>query len=115
MRYKKLLAFTLTKMLNSEDDAKKAQEYFEATFQKKELTGDIATVKINSINDITIIDLLINLKFAESRSDAKRLTGSGAVEIDGKKYTDPQQKISLKSGMIVKVGKHRFVKLRLSS
>ncbi len=116
MQYKKLLAYTLTRMLNSEDDAKRAEEYFESTFQKKDLTGDIETVKINSINDIiTIIDLLTNLKFAVSRSDAKRLISEGAVEIDGKKYSDPQQKIALKSGMIVKVGKHRFVKLRLSS
>lgn len=113
MRYKKLLAFILTKMLNSEEEAEKAQEYFVATFQKKELTGNIATVKINSISGTTIIDLLTYLKFAASRSDAKRLTSEGAVEIDGIKYTDPQQKISPKSGMIVKVGKHRFAKMLL--
>ncbi|MBI4990652.1 tyrosine--tRNA ligase [Candidatus Gottesmanbacteria bacterium] len=111
MFYKKLLAFTLTRMLNSEEEAKKAQEYFEKTFQKKELTGEIPTVKINNIKDITIIDLLTNLKLTTSRSEAKRLINEGAVEVDREKITDPQQKIQLKTGMTIRVGKHRFAKI----
>lgn len=113
MQYKKQLAFTLTGMLNSDRDAKKAQEYFEATFQNKNLTGDIPAVTLNATSDITVVDLLILLKFTASRSEAKRLIQEGAVEMDKEKYLNPQQKISPKNGMIVKYGKHRFVKLSI--
>lgn len=115
MRYKKLLAFTLTKMLNSEEEAVKAQEYFEKTFQKRQLTGEIPIIKININKDITITDLLVNLKLAGSRSEAKRLTGEGAVEIDGLKVTDPMQVMKIKNDMIVKVGKHRFAKISITN
>lgn len=111
MPYKKLLAFTLTKMLNSEEEAKKAQDYFEKTFQKREASADIPTVKINLIKDTTIIDLLMNANLTKSRSEAKRLVSEGAVELDGARITNPQQQLKLRDGVIVKVGKHRFVKI----
>ena len=115
MQYKKLLAFTLTKMLNSEDDAQKAEDYFEATFQKKDMTGDIPTININVSENLTVKDTLMKINVSDSASEIKRLINAGAVEIDGKKYTDPQQKISLKNGMIVKAGKHKFVKLLVAN
>lgn len=115
MQYKKLLAFTLTKMLNSEDNAKKAQEYFETTFQKRDMTGDIPTVNINVSENLSLKDALMKINIADSASEIKRLINAGAVEIDGKKYTDPQEKICLKNGMIVKIGKHRFVKLSVNN
>lgn len=115
MQYKKLLAFTLTKMLNNVEDAKKAEEYFEKTFQKKDMTGDIPTININVSENLTVKDTLMKINVSDSASEIKRLINAGAVEIDGEKYTDPQQKISPKNGMIVKVGKHRFVKLFINN
>lgn len=113
MPYKKLLAYTLTEMLNSENEANKAQEYFVKTFQKKEMSADIPTIKLNSTKNTTIIDLLTDFKLANSRSEAKRLIIEGAVELDGDKITEPQQEIKIKNGMIVKVGKHRFLKINI--
>lgn len=111
MIYKKLLALTLTRMLNNEGEAQKAQEYFETTFQKKELTGEIPTRKIKVTENITVKDMLMSIGVTDSASEVKRLINAGAVEIDGKKFTDPQQKIQVKTGMIVKVGKHRIIKI----
>lgn len=113
MHYKKLLAFTLTRMLNGEEEAKKAQEFFETTFQKRELTADIPAVKIFAREAITIIELLTELKLASSRTEAKRLTSEKAVEINGKKIINPLESLELKSGMIVRVGKHRFTRVIL--
>ncbi len=115
MPYKKLLAFTLIKILNNVGDAQKAQEYFENTFQKRELTSEIPTIKINVIKDITVIDLLASLKLVSSRSEAKRLVTEGAVELDGSKITNPIQVVCVKNGMIVKVGKHRFAKISINN
>lgn len=114
MQYKKLLAFTLTRMLNSEAEAMKAQKYFEKTFQKKQISSEIPTFHIKT-PELSAIDLLVVLKLVGSKSEAKRLIAEGAVELDGVKVTDPFKNSVLKNDMIVKVGKHRFVKLAINN
>ena len=47
----------------------------------------------------------------KSRTEAKRLLAQGAIEIDGEKVTEDVEVNSLKSGSIIKVGKHRFASL----
>lgn len=111
MQSKKLLAYTLTKMLNDEDEAKKAQEYFETTFQKKELTGEIQSIKFKIGETITVRNLLTQTNLAASGLDAKRLVSSGSVDINGVRITDPHETITPEIGTIVKVGKHRIIKL----
>lgn len=109
MVYKKLLAFTLTKMLNSEKDAIEAQDYFETTVQKREAPQDVPQYSPSGkANDI--ISVLVDSKLVASRSEAKRLVEGKAVELDGKPITD--LKIEIKSG-ILKIGKRRFLKITL--
>lgn len=110
MTYKKKLAFTLVRMLNNEILAKSALEYFEKTFQEKTLTGNMPIVSLNDLS-LNIVDLLIKLKLAESRGSAKRLITSNAVDIDGMTFSDISQIINIKSGMVIRVGKHKFIKL----
>jgi tyrosyl-tRNA synthetase len=110
MIYKKKLAFHLTRMLNSEKEAKKAQEYFETTYQRRQLPTDIPTVKLTTAS-LTLAELLIAAKLAKSKSGAKRLIGEKAVEINGKAITNPQEIIDIKEGIIIRAGKHRFAKI----
>ena len=65
--------------------------------------------------NIDIIDLLINVKFAESRNEAKRLIEQGGVEINGKKITDSNSPIHIRDGIILRVGKRRIVKLMVNN
>jgi hypothetical protein len=44
--------------------------------------------------------------------EVRRLLEAGAVHIDSNAGTDPKAQIDLKSGMTIKVGKHRFYKLK---
>lgn len=113
MTHKKKLAFTLVRMLNSESQAKEAEEYFETTFQKKQLTANIPSIKLDE-QAINIVDLLVKIQLANSRSDAKRLITEGAVDIDGKTITNLQKLVNIKEGIIIRVGKHKFIKLKLS-
>lgn len=106
MTFKKLLAYTLTTMLNTKADAQKAQAEFEHVVQKGETPEDISVIKVIKI--ITIIDFLIENKLTESKSAAKRLIEQGGVELDDCKITDPQSKI--KKG-VLKVGKRKFIKI----
>jgi tyrosyl-tRNA synthetase len=106
IKYKKQLAFEITKDLNDADAAQRAQENFERAIQRQGVPEDIAV--FNMIKGSSVLDILVESKFCESKSDARRLIDQGAVSLDGKKITDPDQE--MQNG-ILKVGKHRFLKI----
>ena len=86
IEFKKILAFEVTKQLNSEADAKKAQAEFERVVQKGEAPRDLLEIEIKE--DIKIDeDLLVKHGLAASKSDAKRLFEQNAVRKDGKKIS----------------------------
>jgi tyrosyl-tRNA synthetase len=53
--------------------------------------------------------LLVELNLASSKSEARRLIDSGAVEIEGKRVTG--FKARLREGNRIRVGKHRFLRI----
>jgi len=111
MDLKKKLAWEIVKMYHGEKAADKAQEEFERIFQKREIPEDVKELRIKN-DELRIIDLLIETKLVKSRSEAKRLIGQGAVEIDQSTIRNQQSAIEIKDGMIIKVGKKRFVKVK---
>ena len=113
MIFKKKLAFTLVAMLNSEQQAMKAQEYFEKTYQKGQLSSaDLPTVSHSTLpTNVKIVDFLIQTDLVESRAEAKRLLVQKAVEYNNQVITDNNFQISPSSGDIIKVGKKRHLKL----
>ncbi|OGG13347.1 tyrosine--tRNA ligase [Candidatus Gottesmanbacteria bacterium RIFCSPHIGHO2_01_FULL_39_10] len=108
MIYKKKLAFALTKMLNSQNEAQVAQEEFEKAFQQRQTPTDIAEYKLKSGQNI--INVLLQSGISPSRSEAKRLIEQNAVELDGNLISDISTQ--LEPG-ILKVGKRRFLKIVL--
>ncbi len=111
INYKKQLAFEIVKQLNNKDTATNAQETFEKTVQKKQLPDEILTMRIAS-KSLSIIDILIELKLAESKSDAKRLINQNAVSLNDEKVSNSEAKI--KEGLL-KVGKHKFIKIQIEN
>lgn len=112
VEYKKRLAFEIVKQLNHEEAAQKAQEHFEKTVQNKEMPDDIPNISLKVDNGlISYVDLLLQTNLATSRSEAKRLVEQGGVEVDNEKVTDPNGETTIKDGVIVKVGKRKFVKV----
>jgi len=61
---------------------------------------------------IWIVDLIKLVSSIKSSSEIKRLIESKAVSIDEQDVTDFSAQISLKDGMILKVGKHKIYKLQ---
>lgn len=113
MLYKKKLAFTLVEMLNSKKVAAEAEDFFEKTFQKKKLPLDIPIMIIPKKEASNLVSLLVSAHLVPSRSEAKRLIKSRAVEINGKMYNNQDTLLNLEGEIIVRVGKHRFVRLNL--
>jgi len=109
---KKQIAHDIIMAFWSKDEAQKAQEQFEAVFQKKDLSKaqEFALPK-GTANPLWIVDFLKLLGAIKSSSEAKRLIEGGSVEIDGQSITDFKAEINWKISMTVKVGKHRVYTL----
>ena len=107
LQSKKKLAYEVIKQLDGEEAAKRAQEDFERVFQKGQLPKDFLEIKTtDKISASEVIARIVG-----SKSEAKRLFQQGAIEIDDKTENNP--KIKLKSGQIVKIGKKKFVRVKV--
>ena len=108
---KRRLARTFVRMYHSEEAAKQAEEEFDRIFIKKEVPDEVEEFKIDDNNsEYNILDLILKVKFAPSRGEARRLVIQGGVSINGEKVTDANFKTLLSDEMILKVGKRKFIK-----
>jgi tyrosyl-tRNA synthetase len=114
MDAKKRLARELVAQFHDPTAADEAQEFFESTFSKGELPEEVPErrVSFDTITDggtVRIPVLLIELGLTESVSDGSRLFKQGAIEVDGE--VAQELRIAPRDGMIIRVGKHRFVRV----
>jgi len=107
---KVILASKIVEMYHGEQMAKKAKEEFEKVFRDKRLPSKMDEYKLSGNFHLPL--LLVETKLVESLSEARRLISAGAVTIDGAKITDVKTRISTHPGMIIKVGKRRFAKIK---
>ena len=114
---KELLAFVMTKLVHSEEDAKKAQEASKALFAGGADDSNMPTTEIDptKLTDgvINVTDLMLECDLVPSRSEVRRLVQQGGLTISDKKVDDLNLTISLddlKEGVIIKKGKKKFHK-----
>jgi tyrosyl-tRNA synthetase len=109
------LALKVTALYHGNDIAQKAQENFINVVQKKCIPDDIQEVAIQ--DGASLIDLIVELKFAQSKGEAKRLFAGGAVKLDGEKVSDISEKVNFgnKNEIILQSGKRNFAKLTLNA
>ena len=81
MEAKKRLASMIVEEYHGADAAQKAQGYFESKFQRREVPTNVPVYRI--AEDIWICELMKQLNFAPSTSEARRLVSQGAVRVDG--------------------------------
>jgi len=104
------LAKEIIKIYYSQSAANNAEKEFERVFKRKRLPSKIKEIKIAK-KEIDISELLVGLKLASSKSEAKRLIEQNAVKIDGNLKNNWKEIIKIKKGMVIKVGKRRFAKI----
>jgi tyrosyl-tRNA synthetase len=118
MNLKKRLAHEIVRQFHGKQAADEAQEYFTQVFQKREVPNEIhTTVELRGTGTLRanaevwrdITSLLSDAGLAKSRSEARRLLAQGAIEVDGEKVST--DKVILKNGSIIKVGKRGFLKM----
>ncbi len=103
------LAHTITEEYHGKDGADKAQEEFINVVSNKGIPEDIEEVKIE--NGKNIIDILVDLKFVQSRGEGKRLIQGGGVKINGEKIADMAYTVEISDPVILQAGKRKFAKL----
>lgn len=108
--FKAKLAYQIVELYYGTKEAQKAEQEFNQVFRDKQLPANITTYKIKK-QTYRLIDLLVETKLTVSKSEARRLVEHGAVKVDGKLINDWSDQLIPKNGMIIKVGKRRFIKL----
>lgn len=105
------MAKEVVSIYHGEEKAVTAQKAFTETFSEGKIPDVIETVSVSS--GTSLVDILVNSKVVSSKTDFRRLITEGAIknmETD-EKITDVAQ--SIESGMTVKVGKRRFLKIEI--
>lgn len=110
---KRHLARQLVAQFYGHDEATAAEEDFDRVFIRKEIPENIPEKVLFVENTrINIIKLLTETMMAESNSEARRLIEQGGITIDGEKISDPNAMVALDAGVILKVGKRKFLRIR---
>lgn len=110
MEAKMQLAREIVSIFHSEEAAAQAEAHFTQVFRERELPGEMPTYR-PCVSEMNIVDLLVAAELARSKSEARRLIQQGGVKLDGEKVSNIEWVVSVKDGMILQVGKRRFVKL----
>ena len=111
MEFKKRLAREIVGQFHSAEAAQAAQERFEREIQNRELPAEIPEAELPRVGDWPVVDLLLELRLAASKGDAKRLIEGGSVQIDGGKVTDPRATVAVRPGMVVRGRRRQYVKI----
>jgi tyrosyl-tRNA synthetase len=115
---KHYIAHSITAMYFDVPRADAAKERFEKVFVRHEVPEDAAVAVIPKalVKDgrAWAVALLMEAGLAPSKGEAKRLLDQGAVEMDGVRVEGSARDIPVRDGSVLRVGKRRFARLKLS-
>lgn len=104
------LAYIITEEYCGKEGAEFGKNEFINVVSNKGIPQDIPEVKIESGKNI--LDLLVELKFVQSKGEAKRLIQGGGVKIDAEKISDINYSIIFSGdSKVLQSGKRNFAKL----
>jgi len=120
MEVKMRLAREIVGQFHSAEAAQQAEAEFTRVFRRREPPDEVeiivpgplvqAALRAGEVAPNLFPSLLKELGVVPSASEARRLISQGAVEIDGQRIT-VDSVVSLRSGMIIRVGKRRFLRI----
>ena len=112
------LAKEIIKTYHSEKAAEEAEKEFESIFKKGNMPADMPLYKLEKSdlkdNKIWICALLTKAGLTQSNTEARRMIQQGGVTVGGEKIADENLHIIPKDGIVIQVGKRRFIKLQVS-
>ena len=112
----KALAFEIVKDLHGEEEAIKARNTSEEVFSKGFSEEGMPEEDIKLEDNTNIMDLLVMINIAPSKSEARRLVLGNGISINSEKVSDPNMIITedmFKDKFIISKGKKVHVKVNL--
>jgi tyrosyl-tRNA synthetase len=109
MEAKKRLAMLIVEEYHGAAAAERARAYFESKFQRREVPRDAPVYRIAEA--LWIGELMKQLKFASSTSEARRLLSQGAVRVDGETVGDMNFRFVPGEHRVLEVGKRRVARI----
>ncbi len=110
MEVKKSLGTELVARFHGPAAAQSARDYFETRYQRRSLPTEIK--KRFTVSEPTwICRLLVDLDFAKSGNEARRLIAQGAVRVDGELISDVNFHFQAERHQILEVGKNRIAQI----
>lgn len=110
MEAKKRLADLIVRDYHDAQESAAARAYFETRFQRREVPAEVPTFKI--AGEIWLCELMKQLKFVPSTSEARRLIGQGAVRVDGEAVADANFRFVPGRHGLLEVGKRRIARIQ---
>ena len=107
------LAMELTERFSNQESALKAKDNFFKKFSTNELPSDIEEKIIEAKEKYAFANLLKDIGFAVSTSEAIRLINQGAVKVDQEKVVSKDYTFEPNAKKLIQVGKKKFVYLTL--
>lgn len=108
---KRALARKLVAMYHSAEAAEEAEKEFDNIFVKKGLPDEVPDFKVDGVQEMELIDLMVMTGSAPTKSEARRLLQQGGVTIDGNKIEDLKFVVKFDNPFILKVGKRKFYRI----
>ena len=104
------LSHTIVRLYHGEEAANFGQDEFVRVFQKHAMPTDIPEYKVAITEEpVFVPQLLSDAGLTASNGEARRSIKAGAFKIDGEKCNE--EHIVLKDGMVLQVGKRKFIKI----
>ena len=119
MELKRELGIAIVDAYHPAGSGKEASEEFTRMFSEKELPDEMPELNPSELKKlgvdpakIYLVHLMTKAGLARSSSEARQLIESGSVRLDGDKVVDINAELALKSEVVLKVGKRRFLRLK---
>ena len=109
---KEALGKRIVAQFHSPAAADEAAAEFVRVFSQKAVPTDMPDVKPSAAS-MSIVDLIVQAGFADSKGAARRLVEQNAVSLDDKKITDSKASVTLQAGQVLRVGKLKFGRIAL--
>ena len=112
----KALAYEIIKDLHGVEEAELARKTSEEVFSKGYSEEGMPEENISLKDNMNIMDLLVEVKIAPSKSEARRLVTGNGISINSIKVTDPNMAITedlFKDKFIISKGKKTHIKVNL--
>ncbi|MGR3296054.1 MAG: tyrosine--tRNA ligase [Candidatus Bathyanammoxibius sp.] len=111
------LAKAIVARYRDAEAAERAAREFDRVFKERELPADMPEIMLpgKELKDgkIWIVKLLVLGGFAKTNGEARRLVVQGGVSLNDETFKDADAEVDVASGMVVKVGKRRFGRIRI--